>query len=166
MEKLDVSRKLPGPAVMVDEDELREAAEMFGYSAEFREACYEAVREAVRRAGDIGLQGGRVDRLGGGGSEATPAATGRGQTSEVERKTSEVKELADPQPARPQAEKGAQCYECDGSLPADGGLRSAWCFRPRRRRLRARPGALPLHGAGKISRRWGGPTIVARRQPT
>jgi hypothetical protein len=33
----DVSRKLRGPAVMVDEDE-------------FREACYEAPREAVRLA--------------------------------------------------------------------------------------------------------------------
>jgi hypothetical protein len=100
VEKLDVSRKLPGPAVMVDEDEFREAAGAFGYSAEFREACYEAaraaVREAVRLAGDIGLQGGRMDLLGGGGSEATPAATGRGQTSEVEKKTSEVKELARP----------------------------------------------------------------------
>ena len=48
--ELDVSRKLPGPAVIVDEDEFREAAEMFGYSAEFREACYEGTREASGRS--------------------------------------------------------------------------------------------------------------------
>jgi hypothetical protein len=34
--------------VIVDEEEFREAAERFGYSAGFRRACYEAAREGVR----------------------------------------------------------------------------------------------------------------------
>ena len=50
MEELDVSRRPPAPAVLVDEDEFQEAAAAFGYSAGFRRACYKAAREAVRLA--------------------------------------------------------------------------------------------------------------------
>jgi hypothetical protein len=79
-----------------------------------------------RAAGDVGRQGGRVVLLRGGGPEATPAATGRGQTSDVERQTLEVTEFANAHSALLEAEKGAQCCECHGSLPADVG--AAFCF--------------------------------------
>jgi hypothetical protein len=48
--ELDVSRRPSGRAVIVDEEEFLEAAEVFGYSAEFRRACTEAAQEAVRLA--------------------------------------------------------------------------------------------------------------------
>ncbi len=45
--ELDVSRKLPGKARIVDEDEFREAASRYSYSAEFQQACYRMAREAM-----------------------------------------------------------------------------------------------------------------------
>jgi protein associated with RNAse G/E len=45
--ELDVSRELPGRARLVDEDEFREAASKYGYSAEFQETCYRVAREAI-----------------------------------------------------------------------------------------------------------------------
>jgi protein associated with RNAse G/E len=48
--ELDVSYRPPGPAVVVDQDEFREAAAAFGYSAEFQEVCFDAAREAVHVA--------------------------------------------------------------------------------------------------------------------
>ena len=50
MQEPDISRRPPGPAVLVDEDEFREAAAAFGYSAGFRPACYQAAHEALRLA--------------------------------------------------------------------------------------------------------------------
>jgi len=38
--KLDVSRKLPNRAQIVDEDEFQEAANKYGYSAEFQLYCF------------------------------------------------------------------------------------------------------------------------------
>jgi protein associated with RNAse G/E len=48
--ELDVSYRPPGPAVIVDQDEFREAAAAYGYSAEFQAACYRTAQEAVRLA--------------------------------------------------------------------------------------------------------------------
>jgi protein associated with RNAse G/E len=48
--ELDVSRKLPHEAVVVDEDEFQEAASKYGYSEEFQRACYQVVREAFEVA--------------------------------------------------------------------------------------------------------------------
>jgi protein associated with RNAse G/E len=48
--ELDVSRELPGPARLVDEDEFEEAAIQYGYSAAFQETCYRVAREAIEVA--------------------------------------------------------------------------------------------------------------------
>ncbi|MGD2205979.1 MAG: DUF402 domain-containing protein [Anaerolineae bacterium] len=48
--ELDVSRKPPHPARIVDEDEFQEAAVKYGYSDEFQQTCYRVVREAVEVA--------------------------------------------------------------------------------------------------------------------
>jgi protein associated with RNAse G/E len=45
--ELDVSRKLPHEAVMVDEEEFQEAASEYGYSEEFWLACHQVAREAI-----------------------------------------------------------------------------------------------------------------------
>jgi protein associated with RNAse G/E len=45
--ELDVSRKLPEAARIVDEDEFREAAAQYGYSAEFQQTCYHVARGAM-----------------------------------------------------------------------------------------------------------------------
>ena len=45
--ELDVSRRPPDKAELVDEDEFQEAAIEYGYSAEFQRACYQAAREAL-----------------------------------------------------------------------------------------------------------------------
>ncbi|MEJ2209866.1 MAG: DUF402 domain-containing protein [Anaerolineae bacterium] len=48
--ELDVSRKMPGAARIVDEDEFEEAATRFGYTADFQHFCYEVAHEAVEVA--------------------------------------------------------------------------------------------------------------------
>jgi protein associated with RNAse G/E len=48
--ELDVSRELPHPARIVDEDEFLEAASRYGYSVEFRQTCYEVAGEALELA--------------------------------------------------------------------------------------------------------------------
>ncbi len=48
--ELDVSRMPPDPARVVDEDEFLEAASRYGYSEDFRQACYAVAREAVELA--------------------------------------------------------------------------------------------------------------------
>ena len=45
--ELDVSRRPPGEAELVDEDEFQEAAVEYGYSEAFQRACYQAAREAL-----------------------------------------------------------------------------------------------------------------------
>jgi protein associated with RNAse G/E len=45
--ELDVSRKPPHGARIVDEEEFLEAASKYGYSKEFQRACYQAAREAI-----------------------------------------------------------------------------------------------------------------------
>jgi protein associated with RNAse G/E len=45
--ELDVTRRPPGEAELVDEDEFQEAAIEYGYSEEFQRACYAAAREAL-----------------------------------------------------------------------------------------------------------------------
>ena len=45
--ELDVSRRPPGEAELVDEDEFQEAAIEYGYSEAFQRACYQAAREAL-----------------------------------------------------------------------------------------------------------------------
>lgn len=50
--ELDVIRKPPQGARVVDEDEFREAAAAYGYSEEFQRACYRAAQEAVGLADD------------------------------------------------------------------------------------------------------------------
>lgn len=45
--ELDVTRKLPNRVRIVDQDELLEAASRYGYSKDFRQACYEVAREAL-----------------------------------------------------------------------------------------------------------------------
>jgi protein associated with RNAse G/E len=45
--ELDVSRKPPQEACIVDEEEFLEAASRYGYSKEFQKACYRAARGAV-----------------------------------------------------------------------------------------------------------------------
>jgi protein associated with RNAse G/E len=48
--ELDISRKPPQGARIVDEEEFREAACRHGYSTEFQQACYEVAREAIEVA--------------------------------------------------------------------------------------------------------------------
>jgi protein associated with RNAse G/E len=48
--ELDVSRKPPQKARIVDEEEFLEAVSKYGYSKEFQQACYQVVREAVQVA--------------------------------------------------------------------------------------------------------------------
>ena len=48
--ELDVSRVLPHPARLVDEDEFEEAAHKYGYSDEFQQTCYRVAREALEIA--------------------------------------------------------------------------------------------------------------------
>ena len=48
--ELDVSRRPPLGARIVDEEEFREAAAAYGYSEEFQRTCYRAAREAVALA--------------------------------------------------------------------------------------------------------------------
>ncbi|MFN2240728.1 MAG: DUF402 domain-containing protein [Anaerolineae bacterium] len=45
--ELDVSRRPPDAAELVDEDEFQEAAIEYGYSEEFQRTCYEVAREAL-----------------------------------------------------------------------------------------------------------------------
>jgi protein associated with RNAse G/E len=45
--ELDVSRKPPHEARIVDEDEFQEAAVRYGYSQAFQQACYQVAREAL-----------------------------------------------------------------------------------------------------------------------
>jgi protein associated with RNAse G/E len=45
--ELDVSRKPPHKARIVDEEEFLEAVSKYAYSQEFQQACYQAAREAV-----------------------------------------------------------------------------------------------------------------------
>ena len=45
--ELDVSRRQPGEAELLDEDEFEEAAIEYGYSEEFQRLCYEVAREAI-----------------------------------------------------------------------------------------------------------------------
>ena len=48
--ELDVSRKVPNEAQIVDQDEFAEAAVRYGYSAAFQQACYQAAEEALALA--------------------------------------------------------------------------------------------------------------------
>ena len=48
--ELDVSRELPNPARLVDEDEFREAARQYGYSGEFQQHVYRIARDAIEVA--------------------------------------------------------------------------------------------------------------------
>jgi protein associated with RNAse G/E len=48
--ELDVSRRPPDKARLVDQDEFREAAARYGYSEEFQETCYELARQAQELA--------------------------------------------------------------------------------------------------------------------
>jgi protein associated with RNAse G/E len=48
--ELDVSRELPYPARIVDEDEFEEAASEYGYSDEFQQTCYRIANEALEIA--------------------------------------------------------------------------------------------------------------------
>jgi protein associated with RNAse G/E len=48
--ELDVSRKLPHRARLVDEDEFQEAASKYGYSPEFQQTVYQIAREALEVA--------------------------------------------------------------------------------------------------------------------
>ena len=48
--ELDVSRELPHPARLVDEDEFEEAALKYGYSAEFQRTCYRVAQTAIEIA--------------------------------------------------------------------------------------------------------------------
>lgn len=48
--ELDISRRLPHAARIVDEDEFLEAVSKYDYSKEFQEACYQVAREAVEVA--------------------------------------------------------------------------------------------------------------------
>lgn len=45
--ELDVIRRPPGEAELVDEDEFQEAAVEYGYSEAFQRACYEVAQEAL-----------------------------------------------------------------------------------------------------------------------
>jgi protein associated with RNAse G/E len=45
--ELDVSRRPPGEAELMDEDEFQEAAIEYGYSDEFQRLCCQAAREAL-----------------------------------------------------------------------------------------------------------------------
>lgn len=45
--ELDVSRKPPHEARIVDEDEFLEAVSKYGYSKRFQQACYQVAREAI-----------------------------------------------------------------------------------------------------------------------
>jgi protein associated with RNAse G/E len=45
--ELDVSRKPPHEALIVDEEEFLEAVSRYGCSQEFQQACYRAAREAM-----------------------------------------------------------------------------------------------------------------------
>lgn len=48
--ELDISRRLPHQARIVDEDEFQAAASRYGYSQELQEACYRVAREALEVA--------------------------------------------------------------------------------------------------------------------
>jgi protein associated with RNAse G/E len=48
--ELDVSRRPPHEARIVDEDEFLEAASRYGYSEALQQTCYQAAREAVQVA--------------------------------------------------------------------------------------------------------------------
>ena len=48
--ELDVSRRPPGEAELLDEDEFQQAAVEYGYSEEFQRACYEVAQEAIELA--------------------------------------------------------------------------------------------------------------------
>jgi protein associated with RNAse G/E len=48
--ELDVSRKLPRQARMVDEDEFLEAASRYGYSKAFQQTCYQVARDVIEVA--------------------------------------------------------------------------------------------------------------------
>jgi protein associated with RNAse G/E len=48
--ELDVSRKPPEDARIVDEDEFREAVSRYGYSPKFQQACHQVAREAMEMA--------------------------------------------------------------------------------------------------------------------
>lgn len=45
--ELDVSHLMDGEPRLVDEDEFAEAAELYGYSEEFQQVCYQAAAEAL-----------------------------------------------------------------------------------------------------------------------
>jgi protein associated with RNAse G/E len=55
--ELDVSRKPPDEARIVDEEEFLEAASKYGYSEAFQQACYELAREALGVANAWAAQG-------------------------------------------------------------------------------------------------------------
>jgi protein associated with RNAse G/E len=48
--ELDVVRYRGQPPVIVDEDEFEQAAQIYGYSPQFQEACYRAAHEALALA--------------------------------------------------------------------------------------------------------------------
>lgn len=48
--ELDVTRLLPGPAQIVDQDEFAEAVLLYGYTREFQDRAWEAARRAVHLA--------------------------------------------------------------------------------------------------------------------
>jgi protein associated with RNAse G/E len=60
--ELDVSRRPPGEAELVDQDEFQEAAAEYGYSEEFQRACYDAAAEAIDLANRWVARGMPVDR--------------------------------------------------------------------------------------------------------
>ena len=55
--ELDVSRKPPHEAVIVDEGEFLKAASKYAYSKELQQACYRAAREAIGVANGWGAKG-------------------------------------------------------------------------------------------------------------
>ena len=69
--ELDVSRKPPEEARIVDEDEFSEAVTKYGCSEEFQEACYQTAREA------IGLANGWIAK--GMPTQFAPGVTGSGE---------------------------------------------------------------------------------------
>jgi protein associated with RNAse G/E len=59
--ELDVSRELPNPARLVDEDEFEEAALKYGYSPEFQQTCYQVAQEAIEVANNWVAKGWWLD---------------------------------------------------------------------------------------------------------
>ena len=55
--ELDVSRRLPHAARIVDQDEFLEAASRYGYSEAFQQTCYQVARQAIELANGWAAKG-------------------------------------------------------------------------------------------------------------